>query len=146
MKNVTTIAPHAARILLGLAFFVFGLNGFLNFLPPPEVSGDAAVYMGGLAATGYFFPLLKATEVLVGLALLSNRFVPLGLVVLAPITVHIIAFHAVLSPGLGLPLVLTALQLAVAWAHRESFRSVLAAKPEGADAPADLAAATHATA
>lgn len=129
MNRITKNASHAARILLGLAFLVFGANGFLNFLPMPEVSGDAGVFMGGLAAAGYFFPLLKATEVLVGIALLSNRFVPLALVVLAPITVNILAFHAVLEPGMAMPIVLASLQIFLAWTHRDTFRAVLAAKP-----------------
>ena len=116
----------AARILLGLAFFVFGLNGFLHFIPQPPISGPPAAFFGALLASGYFFPLLKGTEVLAGLLLLSGRFVPLSLTVLAPILVNIVAFHLFLAPaGLPLPLVLVALEVFLAWSYRSVFAPVL---------------------
>lgn len=121
----------AARLLLGAVFFVFGLNGFLHFIPQPPPSGDALTFIGGLAATGYFFPLLKATEVLAGLALLANRFVPLALVVLAPIVVNIVAFHAFLAPaGMVLPLFIVGLGAYLAYAERAVFAPLLRAKTE----------------
>ena len=138
MKALTSLVPSAARLLLGLIFFVFGLNGFLNFLPVPQPQGDAAQFMGGLAASGYFFPLLKITEIAVGAALLANRFVPLALVVLAPITVNILGYHGALDPaGMALPLVILVAQLVVAWHFRASFRGLLAAR--SSVAPVDAA-------
>ena len=129
MQNILRHVPTAARILLGLVFLVFGLNGFLGFLPMPEHPGPAGAFLGALAATGYMFPLIKGTEVVVGLLLLSNRFVPLALTVLAPVMVNIVAFHAAFEPAtLGMPIALTALQLYLAWAYRESFRAVVAPK------------------
>ena len=98
MRSVLDKLPAVARILLGLVFFVFGLNGFLHFLPQPPLSGPAGDLMGALAATGYMFPLIKGTEVVVGALLLSGRFVPLALTVLAPVLVHIAAFHLALAP------------------------------------------------
>jgi uncharacterized membrane protein YphA (DoxX/SURF4 family) len=127
-------APTAARILLGLIFFVFGLNGFLQFIPMPPPPAAAGAFLGALAATGYMFPLIKTTEVLAGALLLSNRFVPLALVLLSPIVVNIAAFHLVLSPGIGLVAVIAALMLYLAWAYRGSFRGVLAAKAAPTDA------------
>ena len=124
---MTKHIPTAARYLLGSIFFVFGLNGFLGFLPQPPLSPEAGAFMGALAATGYMFPLIKGTEVLAGLLLLSNRFVPLSLALLAPITVNIVAFHTFLSPGLGLPAVVIALQLYLAYAYRAQYRSMLQA-------------------
>src|SRR5437868_5904386 len=86
--RISRYLPVAARTLLGLVFFVFGLNGFLHFIPqngtPPE---GAAAFAGALFKTGYMFPLLKGVEVLAGLSLLGNRFVPLALALLAPIVV-----------------------------------------------------------
>lgn len=119
--------PGVARVLLGLLFFVFGLNGFLHFLPQPPEPPAALAFLGGLAGSGYFFPLLKATETLAGAALLTNRYVPLALTVLAPVIVNIVAFHAFLAPG-GLPVALAAaaLELTLAWSYREAFRGVLA--------------------
>ena len=94
--------PLIARIVLGLIFFVFGLNGFLNFLPTPQPESMAA-FMTGLASTGYFFPLLKGTEVICGALLLVGAFVPLSLVVLAPIVLNIFLVHAFMAPD-GLPM------------------------------------------
>ncbi|OUR95651.1 hypothetical protein A9Q84_14205 [Halobacteriovorax marinus] len=88
-----------ARIFLGLIYAIFGLNHFLPFIPHPEMAGDALTYMTGLSATGYFWPLLRGLELLSGIALLSNRLVPLALAVLTPITLHITLFHAFLLPA-----------------------------------------------
>jgi hypothetical protein len=121
-----TKAIHAARILLGLVFFVFGLNGFLHFLPQPPMSGPPADFLGALFATGYMIPLLKATEVISGALLLSGRFVPLALTLLAPVIVNILGFHVFLAPsGLGIPLLVLALELFLAWSYRSAFRGVL---------------------
>jgi uncharacterized membrane protein YphA (DoxX/SURF4 family) len=130
--------PAAARIVLGLVFTVFGLNGFLNFLPQPPSPPEAAAFGGALAASGYFFPLLKGVEVVAGILLLSGRYVPLALTVLAPIIVNIVAFHLFLAPGgLGMAALLVAAELVLAWAYRDSFRGVLAAnaRPHVADEP-----------
>lgn len=114
--------PLIARTILGLAFVVFGLNGFFQFIPPqPPPTGAAANFLGGLFAAGYMFPLIKGTEVLAGALLLTGTLVPFALVILAPVVVNIVAFHAFLSPGLGLPLFLTALGLYVAWSERQAF-------------------------
>jgi hypothetical protein len=124
-----------ARVLLGLVFFVFGLNGFLHFLPQPPISGPPAMLFGAFVATGYMIPLIKGTEVAASVLLLSNRYVPLALTVLAPVIVNILAFHAFLAPGgLGVPLVVVALELFLAYSYRSAFRSVLDAHavPEGA--------------
>jgi uncharacterized membrane protein YphA (DoxX/SURF4 family) len=129
MTFARSFAKPAARLLLGAIFTVFGLNGFLHFLPMPAPTGPAAVFMGGLAATGYFFPLLKGTEVIVGVLLLSNRFVPLALTVLAPIVVNIVAFHAFLAPsGLALPVVIVALGVYLAYTERAVFAPLLRAR------------------
>lgn len=125
MTRPNTLGPTVARSALGLAFTVFGLNGFLNFLPQPPMSGPPAEFIGALAASGYLFPLLKGTEVVAGLALLSNRFVPLALAVLAPVLVNIVAFHAFLAGGVGLGVALTALELYLAYAYRDAFAPML---------------------
>jgi hypothetical protein len=122
-------AKTAARLLLGAIFTIFGLNGFLQFLPMPAPIGLAAVFVGGLGASGYFFPLLKGTEVLMGLLLLSNRFVPLALTILAPIVVNIVAFHAFLAPaGVILPLAIVALGVYLAYTERKVFAPLLQAR------------------
>jgi hypothetical protein len=150
MRSIAQKAPTAARLLLGLVFFVFGLNGFLHFIPqPPPPEGPMLNFVMGLLGTGYFFPLLKGTEVLAGLLLLSNRFVPLALAVLAPIVVNIVAVHAFLAPaGLPLALLVLVLELFLAWSYREVFAPMLRARvslgaPESERVPA-TAHASHA--
>jgi uncharacterized membrane protein YphA (DoxX/SURF4 family) len=121
-------AVTASRILLGLIFVVFGLNGFLHFLPQPPISGPPAAFAGALFASGYFFPLLKGTEVAAGLLLLSGRYVPLALTVLAPVIVNILAFHVFLEPsGLPIPLLILVLEVFLAWGYRSAYRGVLQA-------------------
>jgi uncharacterized membrane protein YphA (DoxX/SURF4 family) len=140
MNPISRFAPTAARVFLGLIFFVFGLNGFLQFIPQPPMPEKAGAFMGALAATGYMFPLIKGVEVLAGALLLSNRFVPLALALLAPNVVNIVLFHSVLAPG-GLPvaLMVLALELFAAWSYRDAYASMLHART----APTASSTASH---
>jgi uncharacterized membrane protein YphA (DoxX/SURF4 family) len=129
MSRIQNKLPTVARYLLGLAFFVFGLNGFLHFIPQPPMSGPPANFIGALLATGYMFPLIKGTEVVAGLLLLSNRYVPLALTLLAPVLVNIVAFHAFLEPAaLALPIVLLLAELYLARSYRDAFAPMLHAQ------------------
>ena len=92
-------AALVSRYLLGVIYFVFGLNGFLGFITPPAPTPEGGAFLGALAASGYMFPFIKATEVVVGLSLLSNKFTALAMVVIAPISLNIFLYHAVLDPG-----------------------------------------------
>ena len=127
-KSLTRHLPTAARFLMGLMFFVFGLNGFLNFIPPPtEAQPEGAVAFSlAMMKSGYLFQLVKGTEVVVGALLLANRFVPLALALIAPVVVNIVAFHAFLLPnGMVMTFVVLALELYLAWAYRDAFRGML---------------------
>ena len=109
------------RILLGLIFVVFGLNGFLQFLPRPPLPDAAQAFFAGLSATAYMLPLLFAAQVLGGVLLLVGM-VPLGLLILAPVIVNIVAFHVFLAPeGLPLAIVVAILEFFLAWAHRKAY-------------------------
>lgn len=131
MEKLLKKSPAVARTLLGLAFLVFGLNGLLHFMPMPEHNAEAGAFLAGLSTGGFFFPLLKLTEIAAGLLLLSNRWVPLALILLAPITVNIVAFHLFLEPsGMPMAALFTALQIYIAWAYRASYRTVLEARVE----------------
>lgn len=135
-------ATIAARLALGLLFGVFGLNGFLNFLPMPPPEGDAGAFMGALAATGYMFPLIKGTEVVAAALLLTGRAPALALLLLAPIVVNIIAFHAFLAPaGLVTGLLALGLGLFLARQYWAAFRGVFQT-PER-QAPVRQAASAH---
>ncbi len=115
-----------ARYVQGAAFLLFGLNGFLHFLPQPPAPPAAGAFAGALFATGYMFPLVKATEIVSAVLLLSNRYVPLALAIIAPVIVNIVAFHAFLAPaGLVLPLLLLATELVLAYSYRDAFAPML---------------------
>lgn len=95
--------PVIARILLGFIFFAGGLAGLLNLAPaPPDLPERLQTFNNGLMASGYFMTLLKLTEMVGGAMLLSGFFVPLALVVLAPIVLNIFLVHLFLEPS-GLP-------------------------------------------
>ncbi|MEM9293225.1 MAG: hypothetical protein AAGD01_16200 [Acidobacteriota bacterium] len=113
-----------ARIIVGLIFFVFGLNGFLNFLEvPPPVE-----FMQILVASGYLIPV-KLCEVIGGALLLANRYVALGLVFIGPVIVNIVLFHALLDPRYaGLSYVTFALTVFLIWAYRGHFAGIFQAE------------------
>ena len=122
--------PAVTRTLLGLAFAVFGVNFFLHFLPQPAPPPDAGAYLGALAA-GKIFAVIKPIEIGAGLLLISNRYVPLALTVLAPIEIAIALYHGVFDPaGLLVPLVLIAFTIHLAWAYRSAFAPMLRARVE----------------
>ena len=118
----------AARIILGFIFTVFGFNGFFNFIPIPPPNEAMGAMMGGLAASGYFFPFLKITEIVCGLMLLANKFVPLSLIILAPIVVNILFVHVFVDRG-GMPMAvfLTVLSVFLGKSYMSSFKGVLQA-------------------
>jgi len=93
-----TKLPMIARIILGIVLLVFGVNKFLNFMPMPPMEGDAATFMNGLGVSGYMFPLLGIIEILVGVLLILNKTVPFALVLLAPLAVNMVLFHAAMAP------------------------------------------------
>ncbi len=123
MKIVALIA----RLLLGLVFFVFGLNGFLHFISaPPMPPSPAATFAGVLMSTHYFY-VVAAIQVIGGALLLVNRFVPLALTLLGPIIVNIFLFHALMDPhGLPMAMLVVVLWGILFWRHKQAFAGVLA--------------------
>jgi putative oxidoreductase len=116
------VAQLIARILLGLIFTVFGLNGFIHFLPMPAMSGPPADFFGALFHTGYMIRLIFAAQVIGGVLVLVGLFVPFALLILAPVVVNIFFFHFFLDPsGLPLALIVVILELFLAWTYREKF-------------------------
>ena len=121
MKIVLLIA----RLLLGLTFVVFGLNGFLNFLSMgPMPSGLAGQFIGALFQSHYYY-VVAGLQVIGGVLLLANRFVPLALVLLGPIIVNILLYHVFLNPaGIALAIFVTILWLIVFYGHRQYFSGI----------------------
>lgn len=121
MKIATTVA----RLILGFVFLVFGLNGFLHFIPMPPLPAKATEFFGGLAVSGYLLPLLFGVQAVGGALLLGGVLVPLALTLLAPIVVNILLFHLFLDPAGGAAgYVATLLQLFLMWQYRDYYRSL----------------------
>jgi putative oxidoreductase len=104
------IASVIARYLAGVIFLVMGLNGFLNFIPLPPPGGIAGQFMGALYVSHYLW-VIFAFQVIAGVLLLVNRYVPLAVAILAPVLVNILTFHGLMASS-GLPL---ALFVALLW-------------------------------
>jgi putative oxidoreductase len=125
MKIVTLIA----RLLLGLIFVVFGLNGFLNFLTMgPMPSGLAGQFVGALVQSHYFL-VVAGLQAVGGVLMLVNRFVPLALVLLGPVIVNIILYHVSMAPsGAVLAIVVAILWGIVFYRYRQSFSGILSSR------------------
>lgn len=124
MKTTTLVA----RLLLGAVLLVFGLNKFLLFLPAPELPPAASNFFGALIQSGYIMPMVAVTEITVGVMLLSGLFVPLALVLLAPLSVNIILFHLSLAPALDAmapAILVAALNLFLLFRHKGSYGMLL---------------------
>ena len=110
MKSKITLA---ARLLLGFVMFASGIVGLFNLVPPPpDLPERMVTFMNGMMATGYFMVLVKLTEIVCGALLMSGFFVPLALVVLAPVVLNIFLVHAFMAPeGLVLATILGGLMI-----------------------------------
>ena len=123
------IASTIARYLLGFIFLVFGLNGFLHFIPQPPPSGVALQFLIA-ASTSHFMAAIFAVQVVAGALLLVNRYVPLALTMLAAMLFNILDFHVTMAPsGIGLPLFVTLLWFLVAAGVHTSFHELLRPTP-----------------
>src|SRR6266446_5812898 len=120
--------PAIARILLGLPLIVFGLNLFFNFIPQPKtaIPEGAMAFVGALVQSGYMMPLIGLTQLVTGVLLVSNRFVPLALAIFAPFILNSIVFHVFLERS-GLPMagVFLVLELYLVWVYRHAFGTML---------------------
>jgi putative oxidoreductase len=105
MKIVSLIA----QVLLGLIFLVFGLNGFLHFIPMPPPTGIAGQFMTALYVSRYLV-VIFLLQLIPAVLLLLNRYVPLALTLLAPVIVNIFFFHAFMAPS-GLPMAIIVILL-----------------------------------
>ena len=124
------IASTICRYLLGVLSLVFVLNGFLHFIPqPPPLPGLALDYFMVLLKSHYLV-LPFVLQIVGGVLLLADRYVPLALVLLGPVIVNILMFHALRAPA-GLPagVVADVLWLVVFMRRRAAFAGVFAARP-----------------
>src|ERR1700748_12909 len=126
MKILTTIS----RFLLGFVFLVFGLNGFLHFIPMPPPSGVAGQFLRSMFVTTYLV-FVFAIQLIGGALLLINRYVPIALTILGPVIVNILLFHSLMNPsGLGLAIFVTILWAVVFASVRSAFAGIFQARVE----------------
>jgi putative oxidoreductase len=119
-----------ARLLLGLVFVVFGLNGFLDFMKAPLPTGLAGQFITALAATHYVH-VIFAIQLICGILFLVGRYVPLALTLIAPVIVNILLFHGFMAPSGIVPgLVVTLLWIIVFIRNRSAFAGIFLAKAE----------------
>lgn len=123
------IASIVIRILMGLMFGFASIAYFLKLYDAQEMTGAVKTFNEGIAASVYLMPTVKVFELLSALAFLSGRFVPLATVVIFPIILNILLFHAFLEPS-GLPIAVLLLigDLFLAYYYRDRYKSMLAPK------------------
>jgi putative oxidoreductase len=121
------VALIIVRVLMGLLFLVSVIGYFFNLMPQGEMGQNATLFVTGLGASGYLLPFVKGVELLVSLALLSGKFLPLAIVVIFPITINIFLFHAFLAPeGVAMSAFLFIGNIFMAYAYRKNYAGVLA--------------------
>ena len=122
------ITKIIARVLLGLILLIFGLNGFLQFMPMPEMSAEAGEFMGALAQARYIFPIIAIVEIIVGALLLINKYTALALIVLFPILLNAFLFHLFLDIiGIGGAALTITLNIFLLITNKDKYKGILQA-------------------
>lgn len=125
------IGVLVSRILLGLLFFVFGLNDFLHFIPTPPMPPSDGVTFATILMNNHYMTFVGGLMVIAGALLLVGRYVPLALVLLGPILVNILLYHFLLNQsGAIVGVIATVLEIFLIYAYRLSFRGLFDAAPE----------------
>jgi putative oxidoreductase len=125
MKIVVIIA----RVLLGLMFFILGLNPFLKFLPAPPLEGVWGQFLGALFVSHYLW-VIGATQVVSGALFLIGRYVPLAIALSGPVIVNIVAYHVTMQRAQAqLAILATVCWLILFWWYRASFAPLWEQKP-----------------
>jgi uncharacterized membrane protein YphA (DoxX/SURF4 family) len=123
------IAVIVVRILLGLMFAFASIAFFFKLIPVPEMTGSIKIFNDGIAASIYLMPTVKIFELLCAIAFLSGRFVPLATVVIFPIILNILLYHAFLDPSaLPIAILLMLGNLFLAYSYRDKYKAFLTAK------------------
>jgi len=120
------IAALIARIVLGIVFLFFGLNGFLHFpfLNTPLPPGLAGQFLAALTQSHYGL-VVSGIQVISSVLLLVNRYVPFAMTILAPVIVNILLFHLFLLPqGLAIAFVVVLLWIILFIRYREYFSGI----------------------
>lgn len=124
--KVTTVV---IRILFGALFLFSSIAYFLNLFPQPEVTGGMKIFNEGINASTYLMPLVKAIELICGIAFIVNRFIPLATILIFPISVNILGVHIFLAPeGLPVAIFILAANLFFAFRYKELYKSLFIVK------------------
>jgi putative oxidoreductase len=124
------IAAAIAGLLLGLLFVFSGVVVLFNLVqgPPPEEGSAAAAFFAAFGPTGYL-TFVKVLEVVGGVLVAIPKTRNLGLLVLGPIIVNILAFHVFVTNWAGLdnPMLIgiCLLALFLLWAERRAFAGLV---------------------
>jgi putative oxidoreductase len=122
------IAATISRFILGIAFTVFGLNGFLHFLPNGNMPTLAIQFGTVLAASHYTVPIF-AVQIACGILFLINRYIPLALTLIGPVLVNILIFHILMLPsGIGGGLICTICWFILFAKHYQAFAGIFQSK------------------
>jgi len=123
------IATIIIRVLMGLMFAFASIAYFFKLIKEPEVTGSIKIFNDGIMASIYLMPTVKVFELLCAIAFLSGRFVPLATVVIFPVILNILLFHAFLeSSGLPIAILLLIGNLFLAYYYHDKYKSILSAK------------------
>lgn len=124
MKHDTLI--FSSRLVLGLILVVMSLNGIFNFFDTGLMPDGAMAFIGAMLGTGYLWMLLKVVELIVGLALLLNKFTPLASLVLFPVSLNIMLFHLFLAPNaMFLGFIVFLLNIYLLYAYADKYKPML---------------------
>ncbi len=123
------IAVIIVRILMGLLLMFASVVYFLKLFPEPEMQGDVKVFNMGIKASGYLMPVVKMVELLCSIAFITGLFVPLATILIFPITLNILFYHAFLAPeSLPIAILLLLGNLFIAYYYRDKYKPMLTAK------------------
>ena len=120
------IACTIARYLLALMFIIFGLNGFLHFIPQPPPKSEMVTQYFTVMVASHYMLFVMGLQLIAGVLFLFRRTVPIALTIIGPILVNILLFHALMDPAGIVPgLVATVLWFVVFWQFRTAFYGIL---------------------
>jgi putative oxidoreductase len=121
------ILAMIARILMGLAFLIFGLNGFLHFMPAPQMPDNDAGRFSGALIHSHYVLVVAALQVIGGAIMLIGRYIPFGLILLGPVIVNILLYHIFMDPkNIGPGLIAAICWFIVAYQRRADLAGIFA--------------------
>lgn len=125
MSKSKGMTVRIVQIILGIILIFFGLNGFLQFMPFPEMTAAATAFFGALFAAGYILPILNVIFIVVGLMYIFNKCGAFASVILFPLTLNIFLFHIFLDVATGIAgYVIFILNIYLLYVYFDSYRGM----------------------